>query len=177
MFPRREFIHRATVAAALFGVPLARAEQFFSQQSAPLPPRALLATDPRRYWSDLRRQWLLAPDRINLNCGSVGCVPMPVLRATIDHILYAEEFRDPEYPWFGYEESPRLKEVHEAIAAFLHVSRDELALVRNATEANNIVVNGLDLKPGDRLYLPAGRRHSAEVVGRETVVSLDGTRW
>ena len=90
MFPRREFIHRATVAAALFGIPLARAEQFFSEQSAPLPPRALLATDPRRYWSDLRRQWLLAPDRINLNCGSVGCVPMPVLRATIDHILYAE---------------------------------------------------------------------------------------
>ena len=34
-----------------------------------------------------------------------------------------------------------------------------------------------DLKPGDRLYLPAGTRHRAEVVGRSTVVSLDGTRW
>jgi quercetin dioxygenase-like cupin family protein len=34
-----------------------------------------------------------------------------------------------------------------------------------------------DLKPGDRLYLPAGTRHSAEVIGRKTVVSLDGTRW
>ena len=34
-----------------------------------------------------------------------------------------------------------------------------------------------DLKPGDRLYLPAGTRHSAEVVGRKTVLSLDGTRW
>ena len=34
-----------------------------------------------------------------------------------------------------------------------------------------------DLKAGDRLYLPAGTRHSAEVVGRKTVVSLDGTRW
>ena len=162
MFPRREFIRRAAVAATLFGVPLARAEQFFSQHSAPLPPRPLLATDPQRYWSALRRQWLLAPDHINLNCGSVGCVPMPVLRATIDHILYAEEFRDPEYPWFGYEESPRLKEVHETVAAFLHVSRDELALVRNATEANNVVANGLDLKPGDEVLLtdqehPGGR--------------------
>jgi selenocysteine lyase/cysteine desulfurase len=130
MFPRREFVRRAAVAAALFGVPFARAEQFFSQESTPVPPRPLLSTDPRRYWSDLRRQWLLASDRINLNCGSVGCVPMPVLRATIDHIL--------------------------------HVSRDELALVRNATEANNIVVNGLDLKPGDEVLLtdqehPGGR--------------------
>ncbi len=34
-----------------------------------------------------------------------------------------------------------------------------------------------DLKPGDRLYLPAGSLHSAEVVGRKAVVSLDGTRW
>lgn len=34
-----------------------------------------------------------------------------------------------------------------------------------------------DLKPGDRLYLPAGTRHRAEVVGRHTVLSLDGTRW
>lgn len=34
-----------------------------------------------------------------------------------------------------------------------------------------------ELKPGDRLYIPAGTRHSAEVVGRRTVLSLDGTRW
>jgi quercetin dioxygenase-like cupin family protein len=34
-----------------------------------------------------------------------------------------------------------------------------------------------DLGPGDRLYLPGGARHSAEVVGSGTVLSLDGTRW
>jgi quercetin dioxygenase-like cupin family protein len=34
-----------------------------------------------------------------------------------------------------------------------------------------------DLGPGDRLYLPAGTRHVAQVVGNETVVSLDGTLW
>ncbi|HVE65561.1 MAG TPA: cupin domain-containing protein, partial [Thermoanaerobaculia bacterium] len=34
-----------------------------------------------------------------------------------------------------------------------------------------------DLGPGDRIYLPAGTRHSAEVVGSNTVVSLDSTRW
>ena len=33
-----------------------------------------------------------------------------------------------------------------------------------------------DLGPGDRLYLPAGTRHAAQVVGEKTVVSLDGTR-
>ena len=34
-----------------------------------------------------------------------------------------------------------------------------------------------DLTAGDRLYIPAGTRHAAEVVGRRTVVSLDGTIW
>jgi mannose-6-phosphate isomerase-like protein (cupin superfamily) len=34
-----------------------------------------------------------------------------------------------------------------------------------------------EMKPGDRLYVPAGLRHSAQVVGRRTVVLLDATRW
>jgi quercetin dioxygenase-like cupin family protein len=34
-----------------------------------------------------------------------------------------------------------------------------------------------DLGPGDRIYMPAGTRHRAEVVGNETVVSLDATLW
>jgi quercetin dioxygenase-like cupin family protein len=34
-----------------------------------------------------------------------------------------------------------------------------------------------DLAAGDRLYLSAGTRHAAEVVGKKTVVSLDGTKW
>ncbi len=39
------------------------------------------------------------------------------------------------------------------MAAFLHISRDELAMLRNATEANNVVCNGLDLKSGDEAIL------------------------
>jgi quercetin dioxygenase-like cupin family protein len=34
-----------------------------------------------------------------------------------------------------------------------------------------------DLGPGDRLYVPAGTRHAAAVVGEKTVVSLDATLW
>lgn len=40
-----------------------------------------------------------------------------------------------------------------------------------------ITVDGVayDLEAGDRLYLPAGTRHDAGVLGRRTVLSLDGT--
>jgi isopenicillin-N epimerase len=162
MQSRRRFIQRSAVAAAVFGVPLARAEQVFGQEAPPLPADNLYASNPDRYWAELRRQWLLAADRINLNCGSVGCTPLPVLRATIDHLLSAEAFRDPDLPWFGYEENRRLRELRDALATFLHCRRDELALVRNATEGNNVVCNGLDLKPGEEALLtdqehPGGR--------------------
>ncbi|MGH9774024.1 MAG: aminotransferase class V-fold PLP-dependent enzyme [Candidatus Acidiferrales bacterium] len=153
MLRRREFLGRAAVAAAVFGLPLRRAEQFFAQDAPSLPPADLYTRDPDRYWAELRRQWLLAADHINLNCGSVGCSPLPVLRATIDHMLSAEEFREPAYPWFGYEENTRVHELREALAKFLNVTRDELAIVRNATEANNVIVNGLDLKAGDEVLL------------------------
>ncbi len=162
MLPRRDFIQRSAVAAAVLGLPLARAEQLACQDAPPLPPRSLYDTDPERYWAALRRQWLLAADRINLNCGSVGCTPLPVLRAMVEHILSAEEFRETPFPWFGYEENARLRELRDALAAFLGCQRDELALVRNATEANNVVTNGLDFAPGDEVLLtdqehPGGR--------------------
>ena len=124
MIQRRAFMHRAAVAAAMFGIPVARAERLFADD-VPLPPRELFATDPERYWAELRRQWLLASDRINLNCGSIGCTPLPVLRATIDHMLSAEEFREPGYPWFGYEENTRIHELRDAMSATV---RDDHAL-------------------------------------------------
>jgi isopenicillin-N epimerase len=150
---RREFLRRGAVAAAMFGIPLGRAEAEFGQDAPPFPAATLYSTDPERYWAELRRQWLLAADHVNLNCGSVGCTPLPVLRAMIDHLLSAEAFREPGYPWAGYEENRPIRELRDALATFLHCGRDELALVRNATEGNNVVCNGLDMKPGDEVLL------------------------
>jgi isopenicillin-N epimerase len=157
MLHRREFLGQAGMVAALLGMPMKMAESAVTQSvcldQPPLPAAAMLETDPERYWAELRRQWLLAADHINLNCGSVGCTPLPVLRAMIEHILSAEEFRDPAYPWFGYEENTRIHELRDSLSAFIGVNRDELAIVRNATEANNVVANGLDMAAGDEVLL------------------------
>lgn len=174
MLERREFLTRAALGALfapaasreLLAGPLrpalAEIEQMVCADAVPLPPRSLYDTDPERYWAELRRQWLLAPDRINLNCGSIGCSPLPVLRSLVEHILYAEEFREQPFPWYGYEENERLRNLREALAAFLGCTRDELALARNATEANNLVTGGLDFQQSDEILLtdqehPGGR--------------------
>lgn len=155
MLRRREFIQRAAIAATLLGIPLSRAEALtqITVENPPMPPSDLYTSDPARYWAEMRRQWLLASDHVNLNCGSVGCSPLPVLRAMIEHILTAEEFREPAYPWFGYDENDRLKQTIAALAQFVHANEDELALVRNATEANNIIANGIDMKPGEEVLM------------------------
>jgi isopenicillin-N epimerase len=153
MLHRRDFIRQAAIAATLLGVPVARAEQVLCEAAPSLPSKDQLSSDPNAYWAALRKQWLLAPDHINLNCGSVGCTPLPVLRAMIDHILYGETFVEAPYPWFGYDENTHLRETREALAKFVNVNVDNLALVRNATEANNVVVNGFNLSAGDEVLL------------------------
>jgi selenocysteine lyase/cysteine desulfurase len=162
MLNRRGFLKHAGVGTALLGLPPSAGEQVFGEEPRPLPSDQLFAADQAQYWTELRRQWLLAPDRINLNCGSLGCSPLPVLRAVIDHLLSAESYREPGYPWFGYEEKPLIRQLRDKLAEFLHCGRDELAIVRNTTEGNNVVCNGLDLKAGEEAILtdqehPGGR--------------------
>jgi isopenicillin-N epimerase len=155
MLRRREFIQRTAILATLLNVSLPRAEALneIVVDNPPMPPSDLYTSDPARYWAEMRRQWLLASDHVNLNCGSVGCTPLPVLRAMIEHILSAEEYREPAYPWFGYDENDHIKKTIEALATFVSVNQDELALVRNATEANNIIANGIDMKPGEEVLM------------------------
>ena len=56
-------------------------------------------------------------------------------------------------------------------------AHDKCDAVLEGTLRITVAGTAHDLKPGDRLYLPAGTRHRAEVLGRRTVLSLDGTRW
>lgn len=56
-------------------------------------------------------------------------------------------------------------------------ARDKCDAVLEGVLRVTVGGDSYDLKAGDRLYVPAGTRHSAEVVGRMTVLSLDGTRW
>jgi len=161
MARRREFLQYAGLLGATAGASVARAAEAFEAGDPAMPPKAWLEGDAERYWAELRRQWLLAPDRVNLNCGMIGCTPLPVLRAMIAHLQLGEEFRDEELPRFGFEENKYLQQVRTALAEFVGCSRDELALTRNTTEGNSIVANGLDFKAGEEALLTDQEHHSA----------------
>jgi len=138
-----------------FGASRSRAilEDLLDQEPAKLPDNALFAKNEEAYWGELRKQYLIPADEVYLNNGTIGSSPWPVLRAVFDG--YTETVKmtqtDPEdYPIWGY--GP-WNEFRDPLAAFIGCTRDELALVRNATEGNSYIANGLDLKPGDEILM------------------------
>ena len=155
MVDRRGFLSSfAGLAGTAGALSLARDWPALFEQEAPkLPDSALYSSDQEAYWGQLRKQFLIPADEVYLNNGTVGSSPMPVLRAIFDGYNETEKMaqKDPEdYPIWGYAS---WNEFRDPVAAFVGCNRDEFALLRNATEANSYIANGLDMKPGEEVLM------------------------
>ena len=155
MFDRRDFFS-SLMAMAGAGTGLSwnpASDELLAGIPAKLPNKSLYDSNEEAYWAELRRQFLIPEDEVYLNNGTVGSSPAPVLRAVIEGYRDAERLAqaNPEdYPIWGYA---AWNEFRDPLAAFVGCTRNELALLRNATEANSFVANGLDLKPGDEVLM------------------------
>jgi len=155
MVDRRGFLASFAGAAAV-GTALNSGGELFAQLAqAPgqLPDRGLYDSNEEAYWTELRKQFLIPADEVYLNNGTVGSSPAPVLRAIFDGYNETEKMAqsDPEdYPIWGYA---AWNEFRDPLAAFVGCKRDEIALLRNATEANSYIANGVDLKAGDEVLM------------------------
>src|SRR5690625_458880 len=92
--------------------------------------------------------FLLEPGVAHLNHGSYGAVPLPVLEAR----RRAEEQleRSPER-FYRQELFPALDVVRNQVARFLDTDPAGLVLVRNVTEAVQVVLGSLSFRPGDEI--------------------------
>jgi isopenicillin-N epimerase len=155
MIDRRGFLSSiagVAGAAGALGLP-PKWDALLEQEAPKLPDSALYGSNEEEYWTEWRKQFLIPADEVYLNNGTVGSCPMPVLRAVFDGYNDTEKMAqsDPEdYPIWGYG---AWNEFRDPLAEFVGCTRDELALVRNATEANSYIANGLDMKPGDEVLM------------------------
>jgi isopenicillin-N epimerase len=154
MFDRRGFLSSVGAAAAGFALSTPRAFQEMTHQAPPpLPDSSIYEKDEEAYWAALRKQFLIPEDEVYLNNGTVGSSPLPVLHAILQCYHDSERMaqHDPEdYPIWGYA---AWNDFRDPLAKFVGCNRDEIALLRNATEANSYIANGVDLKPGDEVLM------------------------
>jgi isopenicillin-N epimerase len=154
MIDRREFLPSFAGVAALGGANFpAVCKDMLGQAPEKLPESALYEKNEEVYWTEIRKQFLIPEDEVYLNNGTVGSSPAPVLSAVFNGYRDSERLAqaDPEdYPIWGYA---KWNEFRDPLAQFVGCTRDELALVRNATEANSYIANGIDLKAGDEVLM------------------------
>src|SRR5436305_14971066 len=152
LLDRRQFLSStASGIAASLAFPGSLLAQL--QNVPPLPERSLLDSDEEAFWAPMPRQFIIPEDEIYLSNGTVGSSPAPVLRAIFDGYNSTEKMdqQDPEdYPIWGYAS---WNEFRDPVAQFVGCTHDEIALLRNATEANSYIANGLDMKPGDEVLM------------------------
>jgi selenocysteine lyase/cysteine desulfurase len=162
---RRNFLQGTLGLAAITGigplVPMAQAQS--CQLSVPkMPDSSLYNSNEDAYWAEIRKQFVIPEGHIYLNNGTVGSSPLPVLKAVFDSYFDCEKlsWENPEsYPIWGYEP---WNQYRDPLAAFVGVTRDELALVRNATEGNSFMANGIDMKAGDEVLMSDQEHPSGE---------------
>ncbi len=102
------------------------------------------------YWQMVKRQYPLEEGLLYLNAANV----CPASRLVLDR--YQEYLRDfqanPSFQnrdkYVAMRESLRVK-----LGRMLRVSPDEIAITRNTSEGSNLIVKGVDLKPGDEVLI------------------------
>jgi isopenicillin-N epimerase len=114
--------------------------------------RVLAATSPggEDYWQMVRRQFAFHDRCVPMNAANL----CPSLQIVANQV--AELTRDIDADC-SFQNRAKFADLLEAsrrkVAQHLGVTADEIALVRNTSEANNTINNGLNLKPGDTVVL------------------------
>jgi len=148
---RRSFVTSLLGAGA--ALPVLRATAFrglaAAGRIAATRTAADLATD-EDYWGEIQRAFELDRTRLNLNNG--GCSPAPthVLEQMIRDLRFSNEL-PVDHMWRILE--PRVESVRQQLAAEFGCDTEEMAITRNASEANETMIFGLDLKRGDEILV------------------------
>jgi selenocysteine lyase/cysteine desulfurase len=144
---RRAFIASAFNAAVVLPVLNTRAVRRLGEAARVAGTRAPSAlADDEDYWGEIQRAFDVDRTVINLNNG--GCSPAPthVIEQMIRDLRFSNEI-PVEHMWRVLE--PRIESVRMDLAREFGCDAEEMAITRNASEANENVIFGIDLEPGD----------------------------
>ena len=110
----------------------------------------LAVAEDEAYWGEIQRAFDVDRTMVNLNNG--GCSPAPahVLEQLIRDIRFSNELPT-EHMWRVLE--PRVESVRRDLATEFGCDPEEMAITRNASEANETMIFGTDLARGDEVIV------------------------
>ncbi|MCU0647157.1 MAG: aminotransferase class V-fold PLP-dependent enzyme [Gemmatimonadaceae bacterium] len=157
MVDRRAFLGAMGAASAALALPTPAAAftpRAFRQLGTALGAAGgrsaeTLATD-EDFWLPIQQAFDVDRTVTNLNNGGVCPTPTHVLEAMVRDLRFSNEL-PVEHMWRVLE--PRVESAREACAREFGCDPEELAITRNASEANEILILGLDLTRGDEVIV------------------------
>jgi len=100
------------------------------------------------YWSVIQNSFTVTRGIVNLNNGGVSPSPRIVTEALVRYIWQQEDAT--AYTMWQILE-PQSETIRTGLAEIFGCDREEIAITRNASESLEILLMGLDLKPGDEI--------------------------
>jgi selenocysteine lyase/cysteine desulfurase len=102
------------------------------------------------FWKQIREQYILKPDYINLENGYYNFIPQPTLEKYIQHI------RDVNYQGSYYMRTVQWDNKRRMAAKLAEIAGclpEEMAITRNTTESLDMIIGGQDWKAGDEAVM------------------------
>lgn len=151
MTDRRAFM--SSMMRAGIALPTLRGSAFatmFRAEDLVRGKTAVAAAEDEAYWSQI--QMAFDDDRtlVNLNNGGVSPAPTHVMDMMIRDLKFSNQI-PVDHMWQVLE--PRVETVRRDLARMFECDPEEMAIVRNASEANETMIFGLDLKRGDEVIV------------------------
>ena len=149
---RREFLSLAGkgLGLAALSVPtigaLVKEVEAASRSVAHLTPQQ--AAMDEDYWSVIQTAFTVTRGIVNLNNGGVSPSPRIVTEALVRYIWQQEDAT--AYTMWQILE-PQSETIRTGLAEMFGCDREEIAITRNASESLEILLMGMDFKPGDEI--------------------------
>ncbi|MDZ4758061.1 MAG: aminotransferase class V-fold PLP-dependent enzyme [Bacteroidota bacterium] len=143
MYTKRNFIKSLLVTAALpFSL---KAKSWVDEM-----PEAWTVQKFDDFWMEVRSEYLLKKDYINLENGYFSMMAKPVLDAYIRDIQMVNT--EASY-YMRTIQSENKQKIKDRLAELLGCGKDELIITRNTTESLDTIISGFDWKAGDEAVM------------------------
>jgi selenocysteine lyase/cysteine desulfurase len=144
---KRQFIKDLVLTGIAMPLGLGGMAKAFANHEAKTP---LALAEDNAFWEQIRQQYILKPDYINLENGYYNFLPQPILNKYIEHI------KEINYQGSYYMRTVQWENKQKSVIALAEIagcSPDELIITRNTTESLDTIIGGIHWQAGDEAIM------------------------